>query len=116
MSALGESVTVWARVDTGEVDAMGERVFRTVPHVVENVLVRPAKPAELDDPKGPDAERAVCVLAFPKTYDGPSLEHARISVRGQSEDEALHVIGVPMPTNPCPTDWNMLVYCGVRHG
>ena len=116
MSALGEPVTVWVRVDTGEKDEMGERVFRTVDHEVENVLIRPLTPAEVADSKGPDGERATCVLAFPQSYDGPPLEHARVAIRGQSEDEALHVIGVPIVTDPCPTDWNMLVTCGVRHG
>lgn len=112
---LGEKVCVLTRSKTGE-DSMGEPVYEWMPQIVENVLVKPSTGQDLDDDLRPDGVRVEYTLAFPKSFSEKSLRGARIALldRGMEQDAntALRVSGSPDVTNPCPTNWNMLVEVG----
>lgn len=112
----GETVTVSKRVVIGK-DKLGEPIYDWDHIEVGNVLVRPIheySSSDLADPERPDGIRIRYCLAFPKTYDGPSLAHCKIALtdRGMSFEDALDVSGSPDIVNPCPTAWNMLVNVG----
>lgn len=116
---LGETVAVLMRRKTGA-DGLGEPIYEWVSERVDGVLVRPMTRDDVDEEDRPDG---ICVqysLSFPKSYSGPSLEHARIALvdRGMEEDAdtALLVIGKPDVLRPCPTKWNMLVRVGRVYG
>lgn len=114
---LGEKVTVVTFEEVGEND-LGEPICEPSRTEVEGVLVRPLAGSDLDDEERPEGIRVDYSLCFPKTYDGPSLEHARIVLadRGMSEDDALLVVGRPDILRPCPTKWNMVVKAGRVYG
>ncbi|MBQ9058525.1 MAG: hypothetical protein IJ125_05025 [Atopobiaceae bacterium] len=125
--ALGKRVRVWTRNKLSE-DAMGEPVWDWDYLDVENVLVRPLQGSEdrqTDAARSlrPDEISVEFRLAFPKTYRGPKLAHARISLIDapwsmdiDNPDDALLVAGYPQPEDPCPTQWNMLVEVGRKDG
>lgn len=113
---MGETVTVHFRAKVGT-DAMGEPIYEQTHIQVDNVLVRPVDSlvnTDIADAERPDGIRVSYVLAFPKTYDGPSLAHAKISLtaRGMGFEDALSVSGSPDILSPCPTAWNMTVNAG----
>lgn len=124
---LGETVTVLMRTKSGE-DEMGEDVYTWSATEVANCLVRPTSNAELgeaDTAQRPDGVEARYVIAFPKTYAGGNLTHARVVLSDRTgavtdadkaAKTALRVSGAPDITQPCPTKWNMLVIVGVVNG
>lgn len=117
---LGETVTVLTRASTGT-DPMGEPTYEWSALAVPNCLVRPLTGDELSDAQRPDGIRVSYRIAFPKSYEGPSLAHARIALTDRGWDAsdvegALRVSGAPDVSAPCPTDWNMLVEAGMVDG
>lgn len=125
--SLGKTVRVWTRLETGR-DSMGEPVWEWASHDVSNVLVKPLTGQELS--KGdtasdvrPDGVNVRFRLAFPKTYNGPSLRHAKISLidapwlqDADNVSAAYVVVDDPQPEDPCPTQWNMLCEIGKTDG
>lgn len=116
MSALGETVAVLSRSQSGT-DAMGEPVWEWTATEVQGCLVRPLSGSDITDSTRPDGVRVSYTIAFPKTYDGPSLEHARVALvdRGMDATDAgaaLRVSGAPDVTRPCPTMWDMTASVG----
>lgn len=101
---------------------MGEPVYSWPATIVENVLVRPLSPSDLGiggdmSALRPDGTRVKYRLAFPKSYGGPDLAHARVSLIDRGMDPSDHegayrVVGEPDIVRPCPTDWNMYVEVG----
>ncbi len=116
---LGETVAVLSRRKIGE-DELGEPVYEWESQRVDGVLVRPVSRDDPDEPERPDGIRVQYSLAFPKSYQGPSLEHARIALvdRGMEEDpeDALLVSGKPDVLRLCPTKWNMIAKVGRVYG
>ncbi|MDO4591016.1 MAG: hypothetical protein Q4B35_06450 [Slackia sp.] len=118
----GESVCVLRRRADGR-DDMGEPVYAWDQETVDDVLVRPLSPSDVEDPERPDAVRASYALAFPKAYTAHAapLAHARVALvsRGMdpSDAQAAHrVIGSPDIVRPCPTKWNMNVLVAAADG
>lgn len=115
---IGERVRVLAPV-AGPVDSMGEPAVSWEPHDVDGCLVRPLQGDDPSEAARPDGAAALYSIAFPKTYDGPPLERARVLLtgRGQTDScQALAVIGAPDVTSPCPTAWNMVAQVGRLDG
>lgn len=121
---LGETVTVLMRTKSGE-DEMGEDVYTWSATEVADCLVKPLSGQDLDNAQRPDGVEAQYTIAFPKTYTGGSLTHARVVLSDRTgavtdadkaARTALRVSGAPDITQPCPTKWNMLVTVGVVNG
>lgn len=117
---LGETVAVLTRDQTG-VDGFNEPVYEWTSFEVGNCLVKPVATESIDVAERPDGVEPKYVIAFPKTYDGPALTHARVALVGRGMDAsdheaALRVSGSPDVTSPCPTAWNMLATVGAVHG
>lgn len=120
----GETITVLTRAED-ELNDMGEPVYEWSATKVDNCLVKPLSGSDIDMAERPDGVEAQYTIAFPKTYTGPSLVHARVVLSdrvGEVEDAteaattALRVSGAPDITKPCPTAWNMLATVGVVNG
>lgn len=117
---FGEKVIFLIRAANG-IDELGNPVYAWEQIEVENCLVRPLSGSDAADSLRPDGVRAAYSVAVPKTYDGPSLKHARacLVARGMDAeeiDDALWVSGSPDITVPCPTYWNMIVEVGRMDG
>jgi hypothetical protein len=80
---------------------------------VDNVLVVPGAPLDLNESNRPDAAKVKFTLHFPKNYQG-GLEGCHILVRG----ERLKVVGAPAPYTEAatPGGWSMPVLGGGVHG
>jgi len=102
-------------------DAMGDPVWAWEGVAVPGCLVRPLTGEDAASAEGPDGVRAEYRVAFPKSYAGPPLRHARVALTDRGMDAsdpeaALLVVGSPDATDPCPTPWNMLADVGRAYG
>lgn len=117
----GETVTVYFRSGSGE-DEYGDPVETVTSQSVDNVLVMPVAGEDLDDPVRPDGVRVSYRLAFPKAYTRTlapgALRGSSVALtgRGMAQRDAMRVSGEPDRIEPCPTDWDMLVYVGRTDG
>lgn len=128
--ALTHIVRVWTRAETGT-DPMGDPIYDWSHVDVPGALVRNGSGSDLEvgdsaSAVRPDGIRVLYTIAFPKTYDGPCLRHARVTLLdpeyGMDTDEAtgwetaLAVSGDPRPQLPCPTKWNLIAEVGRTDG
>ena len=126
---LTQAVRIWTRTQTGT-DPMGEPAYAWTYTDVDGVLVKEIATSEMGAGDSasdlrPDGVRVRYVLAFPKTYDGPQLKHARVTLldpmygmddsKADGWETALAVSGDPHPAVR-PTPWNMTCEVGRTDG
>lgn len=106
----GELILIKTPVEIGR-DEHNNPVYSMETESLDNVLVAPQEAEVLGGSTRPEGMYVKYTLYFPKVYTG-DLEKALVCVRGQW----LEVIGDPDIWDPCPTDWNRVVYVGGTHG
>lgn len=113
---FGENIVIFTQSGTTK-DDMGEVISAWRTEMVADVLVRPRGALDGSDRIG--SVQVKYTLALPKEYTAnmPSLANGRVALidRGMdanNPDAALHIIGEPDITKPCPTRWNCSVEVG----
>lgn len=103
----GEQVTVITRHVAGRDEGNNDVLADDPPVRVDDVLVGPGATEDSTSTIRPNGVTVDATLHFPRTWQGPSLKDATITIRGHD----YHVIGDPLAYDGglTPTRWNMSV-------